>query len=218
MRPVIRTTCKAADRRVIAAQFVCDDNAWRAKAINQALQKTLGRLRVTLFLNQNIKNIAVGIDGPPQPEISPIDRDNDFVEMPFVVGSGPIPFHAFCKVRPKPVDPFSDSLTADHHTPLCQKILDIGGAEGKPVAGPNSKGNDFTWETEALQARHLSWLFHHEKLSCRKSTIKLAMPSKVLLIGDDGRDDWEKIVLTLFLTCVRLMSDTPKKGEWEEAS
>lgn len=107
MCPVIRTTCQVADWPDVAAQFVGDDDAWRAKVVNQALQKALGRFRVTLLLKRNIKNITIGIDSPPKPEISSIDWDNDFVEMPFVIGNGPIPFHALFEVRPEPVHPFA---------------------------------------------------------------------------------------------------------------
>lgn len=69
MCPVIRTTCQVADWPDVAAQFVGDDDAWHAKAVNQALQKALGRLRVTLLLKQNIKNITIGIGSSPKPGV-----------------------------------------------------------------------------------------------------------------------------------------------------
>ncbi len=43
------------------------------------------------------------------------------------------------------------------------------------MVGPDSNGNDFTWETEALQARHFSRHFNASRLPKAQRTNKLAM-------------------------------------------
>jgi hypothetical protein len=41
--------------------------------------------------NQNTKYIAVGNDGTPEPVLARLDRNHDFVEVPFISRAGPVP-------------------------------------------------------------------------------------------------------------------------------
>lgn len=160
----------------ITAQFVCYDDTRVTKTVKQSLKETPCSLRISLRLNKDIQNVSIGIDCPPQPEFSSSDRNHVLIEMPFVVDGGPIPLHACGEVRSEPVHPFANGFATDHYTPLCQKILDIRGAERKPVVGPDSIRNDFTWVAEALQARHFGWYLYASRLCKPSCTFKLAMP------------------------------------------
>lgn len=77
------------------------------------------------------------------------------------------------EMRAKPVDPKTYRFSADNYTPFGQEILDIRRAERKPVLGPNSVGDNLTWETNAFQAQHGRWYMH------RSPSIQ-AMPHKQL--------------------------------------
>ena len=164
MRPVLGIRRQRFDRPDIAAQLVCYDDTRVTKTVNQSLKETPCSLRISVRLNKTIQDITIGINCPPQPELTPVYRDHDLVEMPFVVGNGPIPFHALSKVRPKLVHPFATCLATDHKAPFCQKILDIRSAESEPIICPDSIRNDFTWVTEALQARHFGRYLHAGQL------------------------------------------------------
>src|SRR5690554_1553418 len=86
-------------------------------------------------------------------KLHPVDRDHDFVQMPFVDWSRPIPADAGGGMRAKAIDPEADGFAADD-APLRQKILDICCAERKAMVGPNSAGDNLTGKTEALQEQH----------------------------------------------------------------
>lgn len=136
MRPVIRTTCQVADRLDVATQFVRDDNARLAKATNQALQKTLGRLCVTVLVNQYIKDTPIGVDGPPKPELLSIDRDDHFIEMPFVCCFRPVATNAIREMASKTVDPEPDGLARHNDTAFCKQIFDICRTQREAVIRP----------------------------------------------------------------------------------
>lgn len=178
MRPVIRTTCQVADRLDVATQFVRDDNARLAKPTNQALQKTLGRLCVTVLLNQYIKDTPIGVDGPPKPELLSIDRDDHFIEMPFVCCFRPIATNAIREMASKTVDPEPDGLARHNDTAFCKQIFDICRTQRKAVIYPDCVGHDLSGKAEAFQARHRSRCFHVDRLSPHMRLINLAMPPK----------------------------------------
>ena len=54
-------------------------------------------------------------------------------------------------------------------------ILDIRRAQREPMVGPHGIGHDFTRKTIALQARHLSWNFHDDRLNFTATDGKLAI-------------------------------------------
>ncbi len=90
----------------------------------------------------------------------PRNWDDNFVEMPFVVGTRAIAPDAICEMRTKAIDPQPDRFPADNHTPFSQQVLNVGCAHCEAVVGPNSVRDDFARETEAFQARHTGWDVH----------------------------------------------------------
>ena len=68
----------------------CKTVVWRGKPID-VYKRSAKQMK-------DVQDVPVGIDSPPKPEFSSIDRDHDLIEMPLVVGGGPLPFHALREV------------------------------------------------------------------------------------------------------------------------
>ena len=143
---------KGPDRRVVAAQLVRHDDPGLAIARYQLLEETLGRLRIAAPLHENIHNIAIAVDGPPEPVMNAVDRNHDLVEMPFVVRSRTIAPDAACEMPTEPVDPQPHRLAADDNAALGQQILDIRRAQREPVIDPDRIGDNLTRISKAFQA------------------------------------------------------------------
>lgn len=138
----------------VASQFVCHDDPWLAELRDRPCHETLGSFGIPTRLHENIKRVAVGIDRPPEPVLHPVDRDYNFVQMPFVIWAGTVPADADGKMSPEAVDPETDRFAAHDHATRGKQILDISRAQRKAMVRPNSVGDDFTRMTIALQARH----------------------------------------------------------------
>ena len=87
-------------------------------------------------------HIAVSIDRPPEPELHPVDRYDDLVDVPLVAGCRSVTLSAAGEMAPEAVDPLPHSLPADNHTALSQEVLDITGAEREPILGPDHVSHD----------------------------------------------------------------------------
>jgi len=111
------------------------------------------------------------------------NRDNDLIQMPFVVGARTIAPDAICEMWTKLIDPQPDRLRADNHTALGQQVFDVGRAHCEAMVSPNSVRDDFPREPKALQAQHTGWDFHDVEIarSCRLNN--LAMPCRAFTTG-----------------------------------
>ena len=168
------------DRPEITAQLVRDDDTGFTEPVDQPCQKTSCSLGVVLWLNENVKDVAVRVDRPPEPVFSAVDWDDDLIQVPFVACGRSVAPDAIGKVAAKAVHPFSDRFPADHHTPIGEKFLDIRRAEREAMVDPDDIRNDFTRETVAFQARHGGWYIHTQRLNKRSTANKLAIPVEVL--------------------------------------
>lgn len=106
-------------------------------------------------MDEDIKSISVRTHGPPEPAFPTLDRDNHFVQMPFVGHGWSVSPDAIGKMAAKAVDPLPDRFPADRHTALREKIFNISGAERKAVVEPDGIGDDLARKTQPLKARHL---------------------------------------------------------------
>ena len=107
-----------------------------------------------------------------------VDRDDDFVQTPFIRGRRWFATDALGEVAPEPIDPEPDLLTPDEDPTLCEQIFDICRAQREAMIRPDGIGNDLTREAEAFKAWHRSWYFHTDRLSANIGLISLAMPYK----------------------------------------
>ena len=87
---MVNARAKFADRHIIAAKLIGDDNARFAPALHQLVQETFGSRGFSAILYENFKRVAVGVDRPPQPVLLSPDRDHHFVQMPLIGGGGPV--------------------------------------------------------------------------------------------------------------------------------
>ena len=160
VRPMIGLRGKVADRPDVIAQLVGDHDPRRAKSVDQPFQEPSGGLRVALLLHENVEHIPIRVDGPPEPELHTIDRNNDLIQVPFVTGSRSVALDAIGEMTAKPVHPVPDGFPADYHAAFGKQILDICGAERKTMIRPDRIGDDFTREAVAFQARHSARYLH----------------------------------------------------------
>ncbi len=181
VRPMISIRHEVADRPDVTAQLVGDHDPRRAKPVDQPLQEPAGGLCITLLLHENVEHIPIRVDCPPKPELHAIDRNNDFIQVPFVTGARPVALDAIGEMAAKPVHPVPDGFPADHHAAFGQQILDICRAQRKPMVSPDGIGDDLAGKTKALQASNCRHGFHDDRLSRRNPVINLAMP--LLVVG-----------------------------------
>jgi hypothetical protein len=161
-------------------QLVRDYDTGFTEPVDQSCQKTSCSLGIALWLNENIKDVAIRVDRPPELVFSAIDWDDDLLQVPFVARGWSVAPDAIGKMAPKAVHPFSDRFPADHHTLLGEKILDIRRVEREAMVDPDGIRNDFTRETVAFQARYGGWYIHTQRLAKRCTANKLAIPSDLL--------------------------------------
>lgn len=173
---MICARCQVSDRLEIAAQLIRDDDTGGTEPVDQPWQKTACSLGVALWLNENIKHVAVRVDRPPELVFSAVDWDDDLIQVPFVDRGRSVAPDAIGKVAPKAFHPFPDRFPADHHTPFGKKILDIRRAEREAMVDPDGICNDLTRETVAFQALHRGWYIHTYRLTKRRTANKLAIP------------------------------------------
>ena len=73
----------------IGAEFVGDHASWRAALLlQQALQQAFGRFGIAPRLDDFVEDIAVLVDGSPEPVLLARNRDYDLVKMPDVMPAG----------------------------------------------------------------------------------------------------------------------------------
>jgi hypothetical protein len=164
----------------IAAQLVGDHDPRLAVLSDQPLEKPLGCFSVSSRLHENVEDVPFRVDGTPQPMFLPSNRDNNLIQVPFVVGARTIAPDAICEMWTKAIDPQSDRFPADNHTTLGQQVFDDGRADGEAMVSPNSVCDDFAREPEALQAQHTGWNFHDVEITWSRKLNDLAMPVAVI--------------------------------------
>jgi hypothetical protein len=76
-------------RHRVTAELVGDQHPRRrALPLEEFAEEPLGGLGVPARLDQDVEDVAVPVDGPPQLLPTAVDRQEHLVEMPLVAGSG----------------------------------------------------------------------------------------------------------------------------------
>ena len=95
----------------VGAELVGDQAAWRAALLlQQTFQQAAGRFGVAPHLDDFVEDIAVLIDGPPQPVLLARDRDHDLIQMPDVTVAWRLAPEAAGVSRAELQGPSSDGL------------------------------------------------------------------------------------------------------------
>lgn len=113
-----------ADGRTITTWPELERPFWQcslAKAESVVASVALCCLGVSPGSNEDIKHVAVCVDGTPHPMFLAADRDNDFIQMPLVVGPWTVLADALCEVSTTAADPQPDGFAADDDAVLSAK-------------------------------------------------------------------------------------------------
>ncbi|PIL19757.1 hypothetical protein P775_12970 [Puniceibacterium antarcticum] len=109
--PMIETRRDLTFGRAIGPQLVGNDPLWhKTMASDQAGQKPLCRLRVSLGLKTFFQNETLLIDSPPEPECPTCTFHDAFVQMPNIAGSRLAPPKISGDFRPKLNRPALDAF------------------------------------------------------------------------------------------------------------
>jgi hypothetical protein len=127
-------------------------------AFEETAEKPFGRALIAPTLHQNIKAIAVLIDGTPQIVALPLNGDKDFVDMPGVAYAA-LPFFEFSSiVGPKLLTPLPNRFICEGEPTFGEEFFDFTKAEAEPIVEPHGVADNFRGKAMTLVAG--CWLFH----------------------------------------------------------
>jgi hypothetical protein len=131
-------------RGPIAFQLVRDDHPrYVGQSLQQLAEELLGRFLVSAALHENIQDVAILIDGPPQILARTVDREEHFVQVPLVAWSGTPPPELVSALLAKFPAPLTDGLICDDHSPFEEELFDIAIAEAEAKVESDAVANDF---------------------------------------------------------------------------
>ena len=105
-------------------------------------KKPLGGLGVPARLDQDVEDVAVRVDGPPQILPTAVDRQEHLVEMPRVAGSGLAAAQPAGVFRPELDTLLPDRLVGDDHAADQHELLDLTEAQREAVMQPYAVRDD----------------------------------------------------------------------------
>ena len=130
-------------RDAVAPESIGDESArYVATAFQQPAEKPRGGLAIQTRLRQDIDDLALLVDGPPEVLALAADRHEQFIEMPGVADRAGAPAEASCVGRAESLAPVPDRLVRDGDTTLSQEILDVAEAQSEPVVQPDRVADD----------------------------------------------------------------------------
>lgn len=129
--------------RSIAFEFVGHDDARReAGRLEQFAEELLRRLLVAVALQQDIEDLTVGIHGPPEVILLPLNGDHNLVKMPLVSGLGATATNLIRVGMSKLFTPLVDRFVGDLNAQIEHHFLNIPKAQRKGVVEPDAVTND----------------------------------------------------------------------------
>src|SRR5438445_5542026 len=112
----------------VASQLVGDDGTWNVlKAFQQLAKELLGGLLVPARLYEDIKHVAILVDGTPEILQLAVDREKDFIEMPSVAEAMTFRTHPL-GIHPT-LRPLADRFVTDSDAALGHHFRDVPVAE-----------------------------------------------------------------------------------------
>jgi hypothetical protein len=110
---------------------------------NEIAQQSFGSVFIASRLDQHIKNKAILIDRVPEPMLLAVDRNDNFVEMPFVTKLRRALADFVGEVAPEFPGPTPNRFITDNDAASGQKIFDHPQAEWKAEIQPNCVSDHF---------------------------------------------------------------------------
>ena len=141
-------------RRAIALELIRNDDARHiGEALEQLAKELLGCLLVPPALPQNIEDVVILIDGPPQVMALTVNCEEYFIQMPFIPELRATAPQAIGIILPKLPTPLTDGFMGHSNTTLEQELLHVAVAQGETIVKPDSVADDFTGKAVVLVAR-----------------------------------------------------------------
>jgi hypothetical protein len=147
MLPVRHARHHYSFRCSVTAQFVRNNDPRFARSYTQKLAKESHRGKaIPLRLNQNIEDNAVLINSAPEVVSDAIDLEEDFIEMPFITGSGTSSPESVRILFAELFTPTADRLVREQDTTCRHHVFHVAEAHPETEVEPNAFGNDFPRE------------------------------------------------------------------------
>lgn len=135
----------------IGAEFVSDHAPGRtAVPFEKTPQQAPGHLGVAARLHDFIEDIAVLVDGAPQPVLLAADGDHDLIEVPDVAAARLLAPEAAGVIPPEFHRPASHRLVGDDDTTFQQHLLHQAQAQRETKIQPNRVSDDRRRKSMAL--------------------------------------------------------------------
>jgi hypothetical protein len=132
-------------------QLVRDNDPWSVLApLEQLAEESLRRLLVPPALHQDIEDMAVLIDGPPQIMPRAINREEHPVQVPLVAGSGTPAPELIGIGLPELQASLPNGLRGHDNPTGEQELFHIAVAQTEAKVEPDAMANDLGWEAVVL--------------------------------------------------------------------
>ena len=151
--------CSANGRRV-ACKFVGNyyPRLGARLAVKHTTQEALGGNLIASFLDQDVQNDSVLINGSPQPVAFAVDLERHLIQMPLVAGSHSSSTQPCRECGAELGAPLADGLMADDDPAFGEEILNVTKAEMKAKIQPDGVSDDLGREAVAPIRRTVSGL------------------------------------------------------------
>ena len=110
---------------------------------------------VSLRLDENVKDLAFGVDCAPEIDYPAADSQIDLVQMPSRMRLRATLAQVGCDNGSEIIHPPPDGLVRDHNPALGEQVFDVAEAEREPEVQPNRLVNDLSREPVARIADFL---------------------------------------------------------------
>src|ERR1700722_4230131 len=170
-------------RGAVGTELVRDHDAGRRGCRLQELcHEPLRRAAVSPALDEDVEDKAILIDGAPEPMLLARDRDEDFVQMPFVAASGSPLADLISERLAELLSPLAHGLIGNTNPAGRQYLLDHAQAQGKPEVEPNRITDDFRRKAMAAIEGFTSARHGSAYATIRSRSVKLTVPPESIAI------------------------------------
>ena len=134
---------KFAQRRAVGSEVVGHDGGRSDTVLLQELSHQLERrLAVSPWLNQDVQDLAFAVHGTPDVQLSAVDGDKHFIEMPPHIWPRPSSSQLSGNDGTELQSPTADRLVGHVDTTLSEHILDVAVAQRKSEIQPDGLLDD----------------------------------------------------------------------------
>jgi hypothetical protein len=133
-RTMLDTGPNRAFGRRVALQFIRDDDARHVReSFEKFFEKCLRRLLMAPALPDDIENVVVLIDSPPQVIACTVEGQKHLIEEPFVTRLGPTASELVGIVLSELLTPSATSFMRDDHAAFEQQFLNVAVTQVKSI-------------------------------------------------------------------------------------